>query len=108
MQEDCLGWVTIMEKADTDLRTVLKKKNPGMEVRKRIARAIRIGLNYLEEIGIEHSDVKLENFLLQDGVVKIIDFGLVAETSGRIAYRQMGYARKGSKFRNQEALGKLI
>ena len=107
-QEDCLGWITIMEKADTDLRTVLKQKNPGIEDRKRIAEGIREGLIYLEKIGIKHSDLKLENFLVLSKEAKIIDFGLVEETSGRIGYRKMGYARKGSKFGNQEALCKFI
>jgi hypothetical protein len=59
----------------------------------------------LEKVGIKHCDLKLENFLVCDsGVAKIIDFGLVEETSERSGYRKMGYARKGSRFRNQEAL----
>ena len=30
-QEDCLGWITIMEKAGKDLRTVLKEEKIQIE-----------------------------------------------------------------------------
>lgn len=109
MQEDCLGWVTIMEKGGTNLRTVLKEETIGIQKRKMVAEGIRDGLNYLEKVGIKHCDLKLENFLVcHSGLAKIIDFGLVEETSERSGYRKMGYARKGSKFKNQEALGKFL
>ena len=29
-QEDCLGWITIMEKAGEDLRTILKEEKIGI------------------------------------------------------------------------------
>ena len=49
MQEDCLGWITIMEKADEDLREVLKEERLEIEERKKVAEAIRKGLNYLDK-----------------------------------------------------------
>ncbi|CBY42953.1 unnamed protein product, partial [Oikopleura dioica] len=58
------------------------------------------GFDYLRKVGIFHYDKKLENFLLLGGVAKICDFGLVWELCGRRSYRQMGYCRRGSKFRN--------
>ena len=106
--EDCLGWITIMEEADEDLRTVLKKKNIGIKERKKIAQGILNGLNYLEKVGIRHSDLKLENVLLLDGVPKIIDFGLICNETEKEGYRTMGFSRSGSKFKNQAALRKSI
>ena len=107
-QEDCLGWITIMEKAGEDLRSILKKEKIGIDERKKIADGIFNGFVYLKKIGIDHYDLKLENILLLNGIPKIIDFGLVYEKSGRNGYREMGYTRRGSKFRNQGALCKFI
>ena len=107
-QEDCLGWITIMEKAGEDLRTILKEEKIGIDERKKIAEGIANGFVYLVEIGINHYDRKLENILLLNGIPKIIDFGLVYETTGRSGYRKMGYARRGSKYRAYSALCKFI
>ena len=107
-QEDCLGWITIMEKADEDLRAVLKEEKIGIEERKKIANGIYNGRKYLYDIGIDHCDLKMENILLIDGIPKIIDFGLVTEDTGRRGYREMGYTRRGSKFRIASALCKSI
>ena len=107
-QEDCLGWITIMEKADEDLRAVLKEEKIGIEERKKIENGIYNGWSYLRDIGIEHCDLKMENVLLVDGIPKIIDFGLVHEQTGRSGYREMGYTRRGSKFRIGRALCKFI
>ena len=107
-QEDCVGWITIMEKGGEDLRKILKKEKIGIEERKKIAEGIRNGFEYLEKIGIVYCDLKMENILMVDGIPKIIDFGLVWERTGRSGYREMGYARRGSKFRNQGALRKFF
>jgi tRNA A-37 threonylcarbamoyl transferase component Bud32 len=107
-QEDCLGWITIMEKAGKDLRTILKEEKIGIEERKKIAEGILNGFRYLMMIGIGHYDRKMENILMLDGIPKIIDFGLIYEETGRTGYRKMGYARRGSKFRNNRALRKFI
>ncbi|CBY33385.1 unnamed protein product [Oikopleura dioica] len=98
-KEDCIGWITIMEKAEEDLRTILKEEKIGIEKRMKIADRIFDGFVYLHNIGIGHFDFKLENILLIDEIPKIIDFGLIREFTGRSGYREMGYARKGSKFR---------
>ena len=107
-EEDCIGWVTVMEKAGKDLRTVLKEEKIEIEERKKIADGIANGMIYLGKIGIIHYDLKLENILLVDGVPKIIDYGLVCETTGRSGYRKMGYTRQGSKFGRAQALRKFI
>ena len=96
-----------MEKCDGDLQKELKKDNFNFDERKKIATGIEAGFKYLEKIGIEHRDRKLSNFLLIGGEVKICDFGIVSEISGRRSYRQLGYARRGSKYKVQEALCKF-
>lgn len=75
-EEDCLGWVTIMEKCDKNLRTLLKNENVGLEERKKIAQGLLAGFDYLEKIGLRHLDRKLENYLVIGDMVKICDFGL--------------------------------
>ena len=96
-----------MEKCEHNLRNELKKDHLDLKQRKKIAKGIKSGFEYLEEIGIDHFDRKLENFLLIGDVVKICDFGLVQEDSGRRSYRQLGYTRRGSKYRNKLALCKF-
>ena len=106
--EDCLGWITIMEKGKEDLRKILKEEKIGIEERKKIAKGIYNGFLHLWRIGISQYDRKMENILVMDGIPKIIDFGLVYEETGRNGYRKMGYTRKGDKFRNQGALCKFV
>ncbi|CBY36763.1 unnamed protein product [Oikopleura dioica] len=103
-QEDCLGWITILEKCDGNVRAGLKNESLDLKERKKIAIGLENGFEYLENVGIYHFDNKLENFLLLGGIAKICDFGLVREWTGRRSYRQIGYCRKGSKFRNDNAL----
>ena len=105
--EDCLGWITIMEKCERDLQTALKKEKLNLDERKKIAIGIEAGFQYLGGIGIRHLDRKLSNFLLVGDEVKICDFGLVEELSRRRSYRQLGYARSGSKYRNSSYLCKF-
>ena len=107
-QEDCVGWITIMEKADDDLRTILEGEKIDIEERKEIATGIMNGFTYLAGIGLGHYDFKMENILLVDGIPKITDFGLVYNQHGGRGFREFGYTRKGSKFRNQMALCKFI
>jgi serine/threonine protein kinase len=96
-----------MEKCDSDLQKELKKDNLNFDERKKIATGIEAGFGYLEKIGIFHRDRKLSNFLLIGDQVKICDFGLVRENSGRRSYRQLGYARRGSKYKQETGLCKF-
>ena len=110
--EDCLGWITIMERCDNDnLHTALKNERLELEDRKTIARGILSAFEYLGSIGITHCDKKPQNFLLITEnnciVPKLCDFGLLMEKSGRKSFREMGYARRGSKYRNKKALRKI-
>ena len=97
-----------MEKCDGNVRTELKNENLDLEERKKIAIGLKNGFDYLEKVGIWHFDKKLENFLLLGGIAKICDFGLVFDWYGRKSYRQMGYCRRGSKYRNKYALCKFL
>ena len=99
-KEDCIGWITIMEKCDSDLRSRLKKEDLNLEERKEIAIGAQIGQEYLMDIGIFHYDKKPENLLLKSGEVKWIDFGIILELTGRESYREMGFSRRGSKYRD--------
>jgi len=107
-EEDCLGWITILEKCDGNIRNELKHENLDLGERKEVAKGLKNGFDYLAKVGFLHYDKKLENFLLLGGVVKICDFGLVWEDTGRKSYREIGYCRKGSKFRNNFALCKFL
>jgi len=97
-----------LQKCETNVRNELKNENLDLEERKKIAKGLENGFDYLIEVGIVHHDRKLENFLLLGGVAKICDFGLVWEDTGRRSYRQMGCCRRGSKFRDGTALCKFL
>ena len=96
-----------MEKCDGDLQKALKKDNLNFDERKKITTGIEAGFGYLKKIGIDHCDKKLSNLLLIGDEVKICDFGLVQEKSGRRSYRQLGYTRRGSKYKDDQALCKI-
>jgi serine/threonine protein kinase len=106
---EVVGWITIMELCETDLRKLLKNKNgnPTFEERKNIAIGVRNGNKYLASVEIYHRDMKPENVLIKYGIPKLTDFGLIVEESGKESYRKMGYARRGSKFRNTYLLRKF-
>ena len=107
-EEDCLGWISIMEKCDGSLREELERDNFDLKERKKIAKGLKSGFEYLKKIGIFHKDRKLENLLMIGEVAKICDFGVVSEYSGRKSYRQLGYSKRGSKYRNAGALCKFF
>ena len=104
IKEDCLGWITIMELCDSNLRTHLKNDDLALEQRKSIADGIQRGQDYLNSVGIRHHDEKPENIVLKNGKPKWIDFGLIEETTGRNSYREMGNARRGKRFRDRKYL----
>ena len=55
-EEDCIGWITIMEKCDGNLRQKLRNDKLDLGQRMNIANGIRAGLRYLEKVGIIHMD----------------------------------------------------
>ena len=106
---EVVGWITLMEFCETDLRKLLKERNDHLafEKRKNIAIGVKRGYDFMYKIGIQHFDMKPENVLIKNGTPKWTDFGLISEYSGRESYRKMGYARRGSKFRNSDYLCKF-
>ena len=108
-EEEVVGWITVMEFCETDLRKLLKKQNggPTFEERKEIAIRIKFGFYYLEKIGIMHMDKKSENVLMKNGIPKLTDFGLTQVRLRRESFNQMGYARQGNKFIDRKYLSKF-
>ena len=60
-QRDCLGWITVMELADTDLWKILEKNLVSWIERKRLLLELYDGYKYLEQIGIHHYDLKVNH-----------------------------------------------
>ena len=106
--EDCLGWITLMEKGEHNLHRLLRNEIPTIEQRRSLAIDLRRGLQYLFDIGLEHNDQKLENIVLFGENPKWIDFGVMHDHTGNESFRRMGYVRRGSKFRHFQALGKYF
>jgi Tol biopolymer transport system component/predicted Ser/Thr protein kinase len=68
------------------LRHVLEKQRPSLEAALDIAIQIAAGVGAAHAIGIVHRDLKPENVLIrQDGVVKVLDFGLAKLGAGGLA-----------------------
>ena len=105
---DCLGWITLMEHCDIDLRKELRKEKLTLDERKQIAIGLKSGLEYLENIGIYHMDLKPKNILLKNRSPRIIDFGIIMDKSFRKGYRELGYTRRGTKFLYSAYLCKVI
>ncbi len=71
-----------MEWAEEGIDEYLRKPNrPGEEYRKKIEifRQMLSAVQAVHARGYVHQDIKPENFRIQDGKVKILDFGLVME-----------------------------
>ncbi|CBY41705.1 unnamed protein product, partial [Oikopleura dioica] len=104
--EDCLGWITIMEKGKENLHQLLRRGVLTIAERRKYAIELRMGLQYLFDIGLEHNDQKLENIVLfgKNKIPKWIDFGVMHDHTGNESFRKMGYVRRGSKFRNFQSL----
>lgn len=71
---------------------------PEAPVQRRLAEDLLAGLDYLEQKGVTHKDLKPENLLVSDGRLTIIDFSLAAipedaSYGGTALYRDPASAR---------------
>ena len=85
--EDSIG--IIMELCDFDLFDYISKTGPLAELQaKPIFRDVANSLNFMHVNGLYHCDIKLDNIMIKDGVVKIVDFGLMnsSQSAGSMNY----------------------
>ena len=101
-EKDCLGWITVSSRAECDLATALQQNKLDIEERKCIILQLKNVLNYLTSLNLIYFDLKLQNILLlkKDSKyqMRLADFGIMCEASGKSSFREMGYIRSGSKF----------
>ncbi|MDG4695657.1 serine/threonine-protein kinase [Providencia sp. CRE-3FA-0001] len=72
----------IMDKAEVDFETELKRETLTFFDKINIARMLLDGLNFIHKSGYIHRDIKPQNVLkFKDGTYKISDFGLVKDLS---------------------------
>lgn len=75
LQKHIIGNNTDRGKLKTNKYKTMKPKLSESEILV-LCRQIAVGLEYMHEHRVCHRDIKLENILLCDGIVKITDFGL--------------------------------
>ena len=99
-----------MEYCESNLRKFLKSEEKiTIEERKRMAIEVKKGEQYLEDVGIRHLDLKPENLLIaKNGSLRLADFGLCAVPKRNESYEKMGYAMRGSKYRDSSYLCKIL
>lgn len=87
LHEACLAGAQkalVLELADCDLfEVVLESGGLSEEVARPLFAGLMDGLKWIHQAGVAHRDIKLENLLLKDGVLKIADFDLAATQEER-------------------------
>lgn len=86
----------VMEKGDSDLHKILQEHRGPLPVYTlaRYMYQIIQAVNYIHDNGVIHSDLKPANFLMIDGRLKLIDFGIASniatESTSIIKFSQAG------------------
>lgn len=86
----------VMEKGDSDLRNFLQTHKTAMPLYTlmNLWHQMLQSVNYIHRKDVIHSDLKPENFLLVNGRLKLIDFGIsskiAVDATSIIKYSQVG------------------
>lgn len=86
----------VMEKGESDLRNVLRSHKTTMPLYTLMSlwHQMLLCVNYIHSKDVIHSDLKPENFLLVNGRLKLIDFGIsskiAVDATSIIKYSQVG------------------
>lgn len=86
----------VMEKGDSDLRKILQDCRASLPLYTLLKYFYEMleAVNYIHQKGIIHSDLKPENFLMVNGRLKLIDFGISSriapDATSIIKYSQAG------------------
>lgn len=86
----------VLEKGDFDLRNMLERHRSTMPLYTLMSywHQMLLSVNYIHSKDVIHSDLKPENFLLVNGRLKLIDFGIsskvAVDATSIIKYSQVG------------------
>lgn len=76
----------ILPVANYDLETFIKKVNPDLETKSKIAYQLLSVIKTFHDNKLLHGDIKPENILIKDGEVLLIDYGLVHDFNVTFAH----------------------
>lgn len=91
-------YYSVMECMDFNL----SKKNLSFQQIKDYTRQILLGLSYIHKNKIIHCDLKPDNIMIKDNIIKIGDFGLSYFTGKKINPIQTFYYRAPEIFKNED------
>ena len=79
--EDAKHIYIVLEYCERSLMDFLAEKKLTEHQCLELVFQVALGLNYLHSIHITHRDIKPDNILIKDGILKIADFGFASDSS---------------------------